>query len=46
MKKVSEQTMRLVNGGYWYCKVCGKKYWTKGAAMWHTILSGHAFQNK
>lgn len=46
MKQVSEKTMRSVNGGYWYCKVCRSTFLTKGGAMWHTIISGHAFQNK
>lgn len=44
MKKVSEKAMRSINGGYWYCKVCGKKYPWKWQAMAHTIASGHAFQ--
>ena len=46
MKRVSENTMRSVNGGGWVCLYCGHWYATKSAALWHTILSGHAFKYK
>ena len=35
MKKLNADEMRKVEGGYYYCKVCNKKFLTYAGALVH-----------
>lgn len=41
MKIMNTEEMRTINGGYWYCKVCGYKNFLKAIVFNHVIWSGH-----
>lgn len=50
MKKVTENTMRSINGGYYYCKVCNKTFLTYAGALAHvtawTVAAGIGSNSK
>ena len=46
MKPMEVNEMRKINGGYWYCKVCGYKNDIKAFVFNHVLWSGHWMAKK